>query len=570
MFRRLAGRLKRDTAGHIAVMTAIMTPVALTLAAFAVDVGSLYVEKREAQALTDLAAITAANNLDDAQAAALVAMADNGFDRVVGRPVRPDGGAEFDRNSPLPQVAVVTGRYDPDPSLAPSSRFTPNGEPANAAQVTYRRLGARYFAGAIIPPPEIVTTAIASRHSEATFSVGSRLASLEGGLASQILGGLLGSEIALSVMDYESLLGTRVRLLDFLDALAMELDLSAGSYTDALQSDISVGALARIMSKMPGLDGGAKAALSKLAFQLGGAEHATVRLAHLLGAGEDGRALDARLRQVGAEVALMDILNAAAIAAGDGRQISLDLGATVPGLAGVTVDLAIGEPPQHGWIGTGGVGTLARTAQTRLRLVIEIGGLGGLLGTRVRLPLYLELAYAEARLQSISCPADRAEDLEVTVEARPGVANLYLAEVDPSKIVDFANPAPRSPAKLIRTPLVTVSAQAQAEIGQTEYQPLEFSADDVAEQRVKQVSTTELTNSLARSLFSSLRLDVDVIGLGLGLPSNLTGALGHALGVATPAIDRLLAGILDTLGLSLGQADVRVIEAKCGRSVLVQ
>src|SRR5690606_8788074 len=58
-----ATRVLRDTSGQFALMTAIIAPVAITLAAFAVDAGSLYVEKRQAQALVDLAAITAAANL---------------------------------------------------------------------------------------------------------------------------------------------------------------------------------------------------------------------------------------------------------------------------------------------------------------------------------------------------------------------------------------------------------------------------------------------------------------------------------------------------------------------------
>jgi uncharacterized membrane protein len=43
-----------------------------------------------------------------------------------------------------------------------------------------------------------------------------------------------------------------------------------------------------------------------------------------------------------------------------------------------------------------------------------------------------------------------------------------------------------------------------------------------------------------------------------------------SLAAVTPALDKLLYNLLSLLGVSLGQADVRVTGATCGRSVLVQ
>ena len=53
LLRRLAG----DRRANFAVMTALTAPVALLLTAFAVDEGSLFTERREAQSLADLADI---------------------------------------------------------------------------------------------------------------------------------------------------------------------------------------------------------------------------------------------------------------------------------------------------------------------------------------------------------------------------------------------------------------------------------------------------------------------------------------------------------------------------------
>ena len=75
-------RLLADRSANFAVMTALCTPVALALTAFAVDEGSLYNERRAAQSIVDLAAITAASNITNAQQAVLTTLADNGITSV--------------------------------------------------------------------------------------------------------------------------------------------------------------------------------------------------------------------------------------------------------------------------------------------------------------------------------------------------------------------------------------------------------------------------------------------------------------------------------------------------------
>lgn len=566
-------RFLDDTSGHFALLTAFTAPVALVLAAIAVDTGSLYVEKRRAQSLADLAAIAAAATAADpvkAELAALTVLSDNGSPAVAVRPGAPavQGG---DR------LTTVTGRYDGDATLSPQARFTPGGAAANAAKVTYRTTGKLYFGASLMAPPDIVVTGLAAASSQAAFSVGSRLAALEGGVVNALLGGLTGSNISLSVMDYNALLSADVSLLSFLDALATELNLTAGSYTEVLDAQVTVGRVAKAVSQTPGLGSAAKAAAGRLASQAGGPQAPKLKLSQLIGIGEVGHAT---IEQIAADINVMELLSLGAIVAGKGRQVALDLGASVPGLLSVSVDLAIGEPPQASpWFRIGSGGELVRTAQTRLAVTVEIGnaaGLVGLLGARIRIPLYLELAYAEARLKDIACPAGRPGDVKVTVEARPGIANLYLAEVDRTKLGGFNNKMARAPARLIDVLAVSVTGQANVEMSNTAYKALTFSAADISARKVKQVSTQDFIASPVQSLFSSLALDVKVklggiLNLPLvSLPANTTAALGQTIGAAAPALDGLLGSLLSTLGLSLGQADVRVHGASCGRAVLVQ
>ena len=97
-----------------------------------------------------------------------------------------------------------------------------------------------------------------------------------------------------------------------------------------------------------------------------------------------------------------------------------------------------------------------------------------------------------------------------------------------------------------------------------------FSGSEIEKHIIKSVSTKNFTESLTKSLLDTLKLDVKVGGLGLGLPSALTKTVSGILSAATPAVDQLLYGLLETLGVKIGEADVRVTGISCGRSVLVQ
>jgi len=102
---------------------------------------------------------------------------------------------------------------------------------------------------------------------------------------------------------------------------------------------------------------------------------------------------------------------------------------------------------------------------------------------------------------------------------------------------------------------------------------LTFSATDIANKTVKTVSTRNISQSLTTSLVNNLSLSVGVLGLGIDLTA-LLGTVKPAVvtllnGVTAP-VDDLLYNVLSALGVGVGQADVRVTGATCGRAVLVQ
>ncbi|MER8574433.1 hypothetical protein NKG99_23445 [Mesorhizobium sp. M1409] len=578
---RLARLMLGDRKANFAVMTALMAPVGLALAAVAIDEASIYTERREAQAMVDLAAITAASNITKIDTAVVTTLTDNGMPGVVvqgsGQTIAPAVGKTV--------VSVTPGRYAASGANV-SQRFQANLTPYNAVRVTLKKIPARYFASSLIPTPVIGTEATASMTPQATFSVGSRLASVNGGILNALLSGLLGGNISLSVMDYNGLISADVSVLSFISALATQVNVTGGTYTDVLASKATVGQIATAMANVPGLGNTAKVALQTIASK--STSTVKIPLSSLVDLGSVGSAgLGQNPAGLGVDASAMGMLTAAAVLANGTNQAQVNLGATVPGLLSTKLTIAIGEPAQFSpWLAVGGIGTTVRTAQTRIKLVASVGvgtpGLGGGISLlAVNLPLNVEVAYAEAKLTDITCPTGPSS-IKVSIAAHPGIAALHLANSNSSGFGDFSQPQTFTDAeiadvslKLLLTniPLIQVMGSAATAITNNNPTTLTFDATDIANKTIKTVSTRNITQSLTTSLVSNLSLSVNALGLGIDLTA-LLGAVKPAVvavlnGVTAP-VDDLLYNVLSALGVGVGEADVRVTGATCGRSVLVQ
>ncbi|RUV46681.1 hypothetical protein EOB77_31035, partial [Mesorhizobium sp. M7A.F.Ca.MR.228.00.0.0] len=274
------------------------------------------------------------------------------------------------------------------------------------------------------------------------------------------------------------------------------------------------------------------------------------------------------------------------------KQVDVALGATIPGVLSTTLAIAIGEPPQSSpWLAVGEAGTVVRTAQTRIKLLVTVGvgnpNLGGGISLlSVKLPLNVEVAYAEAKLTDISCPTG-PDSLKVTIAAKPGIAAVNLAASDadnsPTAFADFSNPQSFSDANiadvslnllLLKIPLILVKGSAGADITNVSPTNLVFNKTEIAAKTIKTTPTRDITQTLTTSLVDKLSLSVNALGI-LGL--DITALLGTVkpavttlLKTVTAPVDTLLYNLLDTLGVHLGEADVRVTGATCGRAVLVQ
>lgn len=541
-------KFRRDERGNIAVLFAFGFAVSAMVSALAVDAASLYHERRVLQAGVDLAAISAAR--DPSRAAEIAQSVLAGAQLLA--PAGTDG------------LTVVPGHYDPTrPQIA--DRFTPGAMPHNAVSVTLNRPGKLYFAASFAAVPTLQASGIAAVTPEVSFSVGSRLARLNEGLANAILSQLLGTTISLSVLDYTALAAARVDALQFLDALALRLAVTAGSYEDLLTARAGAGDLAAALGGLT--TGAARAALLALSTAGNGADVDLGKLFDLgrLGGLDIGSAGTADL-----SLSTLELLTAAAVLGDGNHQVSLNLGAGVPGLVSLQLDLAIGEPPQGGgWFALGPLGTIVRTAQTRLRLRAELLG-GPILGNAgVVLPLWLDLAPAEARAETATCPTVGAPRGSATIATRPGALRLSIGEMSDASLDDFAVPPSAAPVRLIDILLLRVTGAASVELAQTSPNLLDFSSADIAAGTARTASTETLFASLTGSLLDRLHLTVNTLGLGLSPPHLIDLAVRNLLAPMAPLLDSTINATLSALGLGLGEADVRVYGVRCDRAVLV-
>jgi uncharacterized membrane protein len=561
-------RFIRERLGNFSTLTALVLPVLLLGAGLTLNTGALFLQKRHLQSVTDLAALTAAANLDKAEHAAALTLSDNGFADVVVL----DGGAEAPSRE-ANTLRVELGRYDADPTKSVPQRFLAGETPINAVRVTVRTPGEIYFPTPVLDDIAIAATGVATIAPEATFTIGSRLASLNDGVLNAVLGGLLGTTLNLSLSDYEALFKADVDAFAFLDALATELDLTTGTYRQILDGSASVAGLIRAAAKVPGLSLNARSALAKLNAALPKRDVLPLKKLLNLGKGENAP-IGVPPSGPPTRLTLLGLINAAAAVSNGKNQVSVDSGLDLGPLSRVSLNIAVGEPPVgSSFITTGSLGTTYYTAQTRVRLVADVGTLRLLLLpiVTVRVPLLLDLGSARGELTSITCLGQDPSTVSVAIATTPALAEMYLAELpNPSQIRDFSRLPVRNDATLINVLGLRVTAGTgmgvTTAVSNASPTTLTFKASEITQGVVKTATVRDYSQSLTGGLLGSLRLNVEPVGLGLALGP----LIGPLLSGAVAPLDTVLFNVLTALGVKLGSADIRVEGASCGTPVLVQ
>jgi uncharacterized membrane protein len=186
----------------------------------------------------------------------------------------------------------------------------------------------------------------------------------------------------------------------------------------------------------------------------------------------------------------------------------------------------------------------------------------------VNLPIYVEVASGTATLDAVSCGYPDVSSSTVRLGVTPGIVDAWIGNVSTADMNNFTSKPNPGPATLVDLGAIKVSGKAHAGIGNTTPTPVTFSYADIQAMTKKAVTTTNFTQSLTASLLGDLSLNVQVGPLGLPIPG-LGGLVTGIIGGATGSIDQLLAQVLATLGVGIGQADVWVTGVRCDRAVLV-
>jgi uncharacterized membrane protein len=536
--------------GGVSIISALSTVAMIGFAGLATDIGSVYLETRRLQGSADLAALAAIENPAQADALARATIFSNHW--------RGDT-----------QVTVTHGAFNADRSVPVSQRFTANAPETNAVRVKVTSSAPLFFGRLFLPYGRMTIRreATAAQARMAAFQIGSRLLALRGGAANAVLSGLTGSNVNLSVMDYNALLQADVELFSYLEALRARLDLEAASFdrtmSQRLEAAVALDALADTLAAQ---DSRAERAMRRVAEAAG--EAGTLRrFDDLIDLGPYGAQDQTGHTQV--RVNALDLASAILQIAGGDRQVRLALGAAAPGLASVTVWLAIGERPNNApWLAiTDDDEVVIRTAQMRLYVEAAVRPGGALGALQMRVPVLMELAAAEARLAGVRCGVLGAQR-EVMLSVAPSIGTLTLGDIDKARLDDFRTPLRATPAALVRAPAVHAEGYARVELAGREWHDVRFTGAEIDRAVVKTVASRDAARAGVSSLLSETDLEVRVAGLGLGL-TPVTSALHAALGAAAAPLDDVINGLTDLLGVRLGEADVRVNGVRCGGAALV-
>ncbi len=546
MFRWLR-TLRRDRRGAVTIIAAGSLIALLVATALAVDMGSIYLNSRRLQGVADAAALAAAETPASAAGAAQQTIAANGL-----------SGASVS--------ALTQGSYSGDASVTPAARYVAGAAPQNAAQVTLGQDVPLFFARAFVghSSTHIAAKATAVRIDYAAFSIGSRLAAVQGGLPNALLSALAGTNLNVSVMDYNALVQSNVDVLRFSDALRTRLQLSGASFGETLNAAAT---LPQVIGALADVTGDAAAAASLRAIAIKVAP-TTVRLSDLIDLGpyasQDHADPSATIKIDGYSM-VREMLQ---LANGQ-RQVALNLGLALPGVTSTTLTLAIGQRPSHSpWLAVTQAGdTIVRTAQARLYLDSSVGGVATLGIASLRLPILIELAEAQAKLAAISCAGGPA-NASVTLQAQPAVGSIAIADIDTSTLANFTVPVTENRAVLAHALLLDVTAKAHVALGGVTWQQVGFSSADIAAGTVRTVSTGDIVQGVASSLMSNM--DLRVTALGLGVNATVAAQLvGTVLTPLSPTLDGLVDQVTQLLGVHVGQADLRVDGVRCGKPTLV-
>lgn len=543
---RIIRRLWRDNRGAAAVLFALSLMSIAGAAAVAVDLGSLFLAKRQLQGVADAAAMAAAQgSLSDGGTSSARALIDHSG--VTGVSI----------------AEITPGQFSRDASIAPAARFTPSTTAPTAARLTLERNVPLFFGRLLLGKSTMTirTRATAARVDMAAFSIGTRLGVVSGGVANQLLSSLAGTNLNLSVVETGQLASANVDILRFADALRVRLNMQGSSYAELFGARLSLSDVVRAIADASP-DSYTATILNTIAAAL---PNTMVELSHLIDLGPLGDG-DARGSTGALQVDIFSFLRSL-LADAKGGSYDATLNVTVPGLTSVKLIMAGGNAASSPWLTvTSAKDVVVRTAAARLYLDVKAGVvLPGI--ASLRIPIYVELGAAEARLADIRCTGNTLTD-GVTLAVTPSAGSVAIADVDSAAVPNFAAVPAKQPAVLVNILGTRVNAFANIALGGMQTHNVVFSKADIAAHRTQTVGTGDLTSGIASSLANQVQISITVLGITVNVGPLVSAVAGQVLALA-PLLDTLLNEILSVMGVKVGVADVRVDQLRCGVPSLV-
>jgi uncharacterized membrane protein len=558
-------KLLHDECGVVSLMAAMVTLLGLGLSVLTLDVGHLYLEKRRLQGAVDAAALAAAGDPSNAAPIAARILANNGY-------AQP--------------AVVITGAYTADSSLSVANRL--NTDPSaqkNAVRITQTISTPGYLAGIFGGNvlSSIVATATATQTPVVSFSAGTGLATISNGQLNAVLGGLLGTTLSLSLVNYQALASTNVDALTFLDQLAAQAGVTAGTYGDLANSGITMGQMATAITAALNLhpSGNNNAALDALnLIRLQTPPAAAAATGNIVNTSLwQKRTIGSIVQQTPGQVSfnLLDLFTAVARAYGSGHLVNVGSALSVPVTnSSVITRLALGSPMTS--VALARVGTSIATAQTRLALTATVTNVNlGVASYTVSLPLYLTMASGTATVAAIPC---QASGTMTTLSAAAQAMTVRFGVVSDSDLKNFATNPTILPATVVTVSVlgipVAITASGSQSVAAGAPANLNFTQADIAAGTVKSAS-----GSGAGTMFSGLVPNMTLTTTLLSSGGLLTGTINNTLNVTIvpllrPVLVSLLSALdaptdtlLRSLGLRLGIIDTVVHGVRCGAPTLV-
>lgn len=541
----------------------------------AIDVGNVFFVRRQLQRTADMAAL----------AAVQVVSTPTGCATSVSTAAQANATANGFTAGTTKTLKAVCGRWTPG---AAATAFNKSGTPANAVSVNVSQYVPYLF---LLGKGQTVTaSSVAVASNVAVFSLGTGIATLntqQSVLLNAILGGLLHSNVALSVGDTQSLAAANINLAGLMTAL------NAGSMQGLLATSVSYQQLVVAMVKalQSGGDTIDAAILQTLAVTVPGGQNINLGYNSSTSTGLLALGLANPDSAATATINVLDtVLAAAQIAQSNssGTAPVINVAAGLTGIAGMSMQMI--NPPVLA-VGEAGLTPPVTARTSAIKVTLTLAALPSvnlglasvaLLNTPLMVTLYV--APGTAQLSNVDCENTKAATT-VTFKVTPGVAGLCLGGVTnctPGSVVPPVNVAS---VTLLGVNVLNVAlaglGPAQLSPGSTDVSINGSSGSfNVVAQPVNSNALgsdlSSLTSALLGQLSNPNALTLQVLGSNLlgDLLSSVISLVSTTLSPLLQSIFGLLNAVvgpvLTLLGVQIGTATVHNMSLTCGVPQLVQ